>query len=138
MTTKRIQHGFSLLEVVVAMAILAMGLAGLLSLLFQAQMRIVKNYDKWLQMHMLSQGAEYYMLNQENCAPPPPTIFSYPDYRLNANHSDAEGLPSSFSGLTGQLPLRKLTLELIRESDGTIVDQLILERIGYESAQSSR
>ena len=53
---------FTLLEVVVSLAILGIGLAGFLQLMMNSQKRIAQSADRWAHMHMLAQAAEYFML----------------------------------------------------------------------------
>ena len=55
--------GFTLIEVVVALGILALSIAGLLSLLTSSQNRIGKSMEEWKNMHMLAQAAEYAVQN---------------------------------------------------------------------------
>lgn len=57
---------FTLIEVVVALAILGLSITGLLTLLTTSQRRMAKSYEKWERMHMLAQGAEYFMLRGED------------------------------------------------------------------------
>ena len=54
--------GFTLIEVVVALGILALSIAGLLSLLTSSQNRIGKSMEEWKNMHMLAQAAEFTLI----------------------------------------------------------------------------
>ena len=85
---------FTLVEVVVALAILSISIAGFLQLLTAAQNRIIKVNDSWMKTHMLIQAAEYYMLMKQE-EPPPinETFFPYDDYRVDVTYEEIENLP---------------------------------------------
>ena len=125
--------GFTLIEVVVALGILALSIAGLLSLLTSSQNRIGKSLEEWKNMHMLSQAAEYFMLQNEDPGAIEETFFPYGDYTINAYYQDAEGLPEEYGNIVNQLPLTSLVIELRKTSSGDIVDKLIIDRISYEN-----
>ncbi len=130
--------GFTLMEVVIALAILTISIAGLLQLLTAAQNRIIKAHDRWLTMHMLMQAAEYYMLMKQEDPPGiTETFFPYPDYRVEATYEEIDNLPEEYTGLVNQKPLRAMTVELKRQSDGQSVDKVIIDRIDYENASES-
>ena len=71
---------FTLIEVIIAMAILALAVVTLLSYSVQASNRMRKAYKRWNEEHMLAQAVEYYLL-----AGPkddiPQEFFPYEDYR---------------------------------------------------------
>ncbi len=127
-------HRFTLIEVVVAIGILGLALSGLLQLLIQSQERLARNFDRWNRMHMLMQAAEFTLLQPGE---EPPGIsrefFPYDDYRVIVSFRDAEGLPDELNDQVGQLPLKSCVIELIRARDGKTVDQLIVDRISYET-----
>ena len=56
------RKNFTLIEVVVALAILTLSLAGLLQLLSQSQLRIADAEERWMDMHKLIQATEYLLL----------------------------------------------------------------------------
>lgn len=131
------KNRFTLLEVVVAIAILALSLAGLLQLLTQSQIRISDAEEEWKEMHMLTQGAEYLMLVDESGdLSVPDEVFPYDDYRIDCTIEDAEGLPEELTGQDGQLPLKKWTVTLLRVKDNHECSKVIIDRIGYEEADS--
>ncbi len=125
--------GFTLIEVVVALGILALSIAGLLSLLTSSQNRIGKSLEEWKNMHMLSQAAEYFMLQNEDPGAIEETFFPYRDYTVNVYYQDAEGLPEEYGNIVNQLPLTSLVIELRKAASGDIVDKLIIDRISYEN-----
>lgn len=127
------KSGFTLIEVVVALGILALSITGLLSLLISSQNRIGKSMDEWKNMHMLSQAAEYFMLQNEDPGAIPNSFFPYRDHTVNAYYQDAEGLPEEYGNIVNQLPLKSLVIELRKAPSGDVVDKLIIDRISYES-----
>ena len=131
-------RSFTLIEVVVALAILSISIAGLLQLLTAAQNRIIKVDDHWMRTHMLIQAAEYYMLMPQE---DPPMItevfFPYDDYRVDVTFEEIDDLPEEYTNLVTQKQLRAMVLELKQQSDGQTVDQLIIDRIDYENASDS-
>ena len=131
-------RSFTLIEVVVALAILSISIAGLLQLLTAAQNRIIKVDDHWMRTHMLIQAAEYYMLMKQEDPPAiTDTFFPYDDYRVDVTWEEIEGLPEEYTGLTGQKQLRAMVLSLVRRQDGHEVDRIIIDRLDYENASSN-
>ena len=129
---------FTLVEVVVALAILSISIAGFLQLLTAAQNRIIKASDSWTRTHMLMQAAEYYMLmKQEDPPAMTDTFFPYDDYRVEVTYEEIDNLPEEYTGLTNQKQLRAMVLSLRRQNDGQEVDKIIIDRIDYENASES-
>ena len=129
---------FTLVEVVVALAILSISIAGFLQLLTAAQNRIIKVYDYWMKTHMLIQAAEYYMLMKQEDPPAiTDTFFPYNDHRVDVTWEEIENLPEEYTGLTNQKQLRAMVLSLKRQQDGQEVDKIIIDRIDYENASNS-
>ena len=129
---------FTLVEVVVALAILSISIAGFLQLLTAAQNRIIKANDSWNHTHMLMQAAEYYMLmKQEEPPAMTDTFFPYDDYRVEVTYEDIDNLPEEYTGLTNQKQLRAMVLSLRRQNDGQEADKIIIDRIDYENASES-
>ena len=129
---------FTLIEVVVALAILSISIAGFLQLLTAAQNRIIKVDDHWMRTHMLIQAAEYYMLMKQEDPPAiTDTFFPYDGYRVDVTWEEIEGLPEEYTGLTNQKQLRAMVLSLVRQQDGHEVDKIIIDRLDYENASSA-
>ena len=129
---------FTLIEVVVALAILSISIAGFLQLLTAAQNRIIKVSDHWMRTHMLIQAAEYYMLMKQEDPPAiTETFFPYDDYRVDVTWEEIEGLPEEYTGLTNQKQLRAMVLSLVRQQDGQEVDKIIIDRLDYENASTA-
>lgn len=134
---KLLRKYFTLIEVVVALAILTLSLAGLLQLLSQSQLRIADAEEKWLDMHKLIQATEYLLLagDPEELAVPE-DFFPYPGYSLECSVEDAEGLPDDYKEIDGQLPLKKWQVTLIRDRDGVSRGTVIVDRFGYEEKEN--
>ncbi len=129
---------FTLVEVVVALAILSISIAGFLQLLTAAQNRIIKVSDHWTRTHMLIQAAEYYMLmKQEDPEAISDTFFPYDRYRVDVTWEEIDNLPEEYTNLTNQKQLRAMVLSLKRQSDGQEVDKIIIDRIDYENISDS-
>ena len=129
---------FTLIEVVVALAILTISIAGFLQLLISAQNRIMRADEEWMRTHMLIQAAEYYMLMQQEDPPQITDVFfPYDDYRVDVSFEEIENLPEEYTNLVTQKQLRAMVLELKQQSDGQTVDQLIIDRIDYENASDT-
>ena len=132
------RNRFTLVEVVVALAILSISIAGFLQLLTAAQNRIIKASDSWTRTHMLMQAAEYYMLMKLEEPPAmTDTFFPYDDYRVEVTYEEIDNLPEEYTGLTNQKQLRAMVLSLRRQNDGQEVDKIIIDRIDYENASES-
>ena len=133
---KTLRLPFTLIEVVVALAILTLSLAGLLQLLSQSQLRIADAEEKWSDMHKLIQATEYLLIagDPEELAVPE-DFFPYPGYSLECSVEDAEGLPDDYKEIEGQLPLKKWQITLIRDRDGASRGSVIIDRFGYEDQE---
>ena len=132
------KNPFTLVEVVVALAILSIGIAGFLQLLTAAQNRIIKVSDHWTRTHMLIQAAEYYMLmKQEDPEAISDMFFPYDRYRVDVTWEEIDNLPEEYTNLTNQKQLRAMVLSLKRQSDGQEVDKIIIDRIDYENISDS-
>ena len=129
------KRSFTLIEVVVALAILSLSIVGLLQLLSVSQKNVAKAQEQWRQMHILSQAIEYYLLQGESASAPDVEFFPYEDYRVDVSYDDAEGIPDEFNNIEGQLPLRHCKFELIRLRDRQVVETIIIDRVDYDSAE---
>lgn len=128
---------FTLIEVAVALGILALSLAGLLQMLISSQQRLARVEEKWRETHMLMQAAEYYLLQKgEEPETPPLSVFPYKEYSTLCTFRDAENLPEGYSDIVGQLPLRACQVDLIRSKDQKAVDSVTVDRFNYEASIS--
>ena len=122
---------FTLIEIVVALGILAISLGGLLQLAISSQLKIGRAVEMWENMHMVTQAAEYLLLHDEETTEIPPEFFPYPGYEINCSYDDAEGLPEELENLTGQIPLKQCRIELVRTADHKTLETVIVDRFGY-------
>lgn len=125
---------FTLIEVVVAMAVLGLALVGFFAMSNAAVQRIDRAYSHWERMHLLSQAAEYYLLFTDEEPPyPPPEIFDSNVYELEMRYEDVEDLPEDLVDLEGQAPLQTLVIELVDADTKDVVDSLRVDRIYYDA-----
>ena len=136
MKLRRIEN-FTLIEVVVALALLSVSLAGLLQLSINSQQKLITADDKWRHEHMLAQAAEYLMLVNEDNASVPDEFFPYPGYSVEVEIDDAEDLPEEYNELVGQLPLKCWNISIVRQSDAESVASVKIDRINYDEETSN-
>ena len=125
---------FTLLEVVIAVGILVLSLAGLLQLLTVSQQKIGKNMELWEQTHLLMQAAEYALLQQEKEEISLPVeIFDDPDYEAIFYCEElTDQLPEELNGIQGQVPLTTLHIEILRQKDKKTVVSTKVDLFDYE------
>ena len=124
---------FTLVEVVVALAILGLSLSGLLSLAMNAQLKVARSVEKWDNTHKLIQAAEYLMLMDDESLSVPEEFFPYENYTVQASVDDAEDLPEDFTGIEEAAPLKCITIEVVRTTDNKVVDRIRMDRINFDS-----
>ena len=126
---------FTLVEVVVALAILGLSLSGLLSLAMNAQVKVARAVEKWENTHKLIQAVEYVMLFDDENLNVPAEFFPYEGYSVQCSVDDAEGLPEEFTEIDEAAPLKCITVELVRGRDNKVVDRVRIDRINFESEE---
>ena len=130
--------GFTLIEVIIAIGILAISLASLFQIIASSRARIAKADEGWHNMHMLTQAAEYVLLYRADVVDGiDRDFFPYRDYQVNINYEGEvtdEQIDEDFRSISGQLPLELCTIELInlKTSGRETVGTLEIERIIYE------
>ena len=124
---------FTLIEVVVALAILSLSLAGLIQLSISSGRATGDAMEQWKSEHMLAQAAEYLMLRNEDGAEVPEEFFPYTGYSVEVVCSDPEGLPEDYSDLEGQLPLKRWNIAIVRDSDGKRMAEVNIDRMDYDA-----
>ena len=126
---------FTLIEVVVALALLAVSLTGLLRLSIHSQLRVAAAREKWERTHRLMQAAEYLLLaGDASDLSVPEEFFPYRDAVIDADDEALPdgALPEELTGLDGQLPLKTLRIDLLRASDREVLDTLRIDRFSFE------
>lgn len=125
---------FTLIEVIISLAILGLSLVSLLTLANSSQQRLFKARERWHTAHMLTQAAEYYLLQpSEEPEPISRDFFDYPDFAVNYHYDDALDIPEDFTGIVGQPTLRCCIIELVRGSDRQPVETIKIDRIFYDT-----
>jgi hypothetical protein len=84
---------------------------------------------------MMMQAAEYALLQEaEEDIAVPQEIFDYPDYscQITVEDLDEEILPEELSNQQGQLPLKGMKVEILRNADQKSVSSVIVDRFSYE------
>lgn len=127
------KKAFTLVEVVVALAILGLSLSGLLTLSMNAQLKVARSVEKWDNTHKLIQAAEYLMLMDDESLSVPEEFFPYENYMVQASVDDAEDLPEEFTGIEDAAPLKCITIEIVRTTDNKVVDRIKMDRINFDS-----
>ena len=128
---------FSLIEVVVALAILSLSLAGLIQMSISSSRQLGNAMEKWNSEHRLAQAVEYLMLTDEEHASVPDEFFPYPGYWVEVTIDDAEDLPEDYNELVGQLPLKCWDISIVRQSDAKSVASVKIDRINYDEETSN-
>ena len=140
--TRVVREAFTIIEVVIALAILTISLASLFQIIGQSRSRIGKADEEWHNMHMLTQAAEYILLHNATVERVDKDFFPYDDYEVRITYDEVrdEQIDDDFKSIEGQLPLETCTIELInRKSTGKeTVGELVIERIIYEDEQGLR
>ena len=124
---------FTLIEVVVALAILSLSLAGFIQMSISSGRTVGGAMDAWRSEHMLAQAAEYLMLQNEDRAEVPEEFFPYPGYSVEVVCGDPEGLPEDYCDLEGQLPLKCWNIAVVRNSDGKKMAEVNIDRMDYDA-----
>ena len=134
---KQSVNRFTLIEVIIAIGILAISLASLFQLIASSRARIAKADEEWHNMHMLTQAAEYVLLHRADVVDSVDRdFFPYRDYRVDISYDEVtdEQIDNDFKSITDQLPLDLCTIELIslKSSGKETVGRLEIERIIYD------
>ena len=129
---------FTLIEVIIAIGILAISLASLCQIIASSRARIAKADEAWHNMHMLTQAAEYVLLHRADVVDSVDRdFFPYRDYDVNISYEGEvtdEQIDDEFRSITDQLPLELCVIELInlKTSGKETVGTLEIERIIYD------
>ena len=135
--SRRIVKQFTLIEVIIAIGILAISLASLFQIIASSRARIAKADEAWHHMHMLTQAAEYVLLHRADAVDSiDRDFFPYRDYQINIDYEEVtdEQIDDDFKSIEGQLPLDLCIIELVnlKSSGKETVGTLEIERIVYE------
>ena len=121
---------FTLIEVIIAIGILAISLASLFQIIASSRARLAKADEGWHNMHMLTQAAEYVLLHAADVVDDvEEDFFPYRDYQVNITYEGEvtdEQIADDFRSIDGQLPLELCVIELVnlkstgKETVGTL------------------
>jgi len=123
------RRGFTLLEVVVALAILALGLTSALTIVGSARDRILRGQQRWAREHVTSQATEFFLLAGAAAALPPgilPQGFSA-NCQLEVVDDLGEFAREPIQGWV----LQRLTIN-VYDLDGRVVGSRIVQTMGRE------
>ena len=127
---------FTLIEVIIAIGILAISLASLFQIIATSRARIAKAEEEWRNMHMLTQAAEYVLLHISEVDSIDRDFFPWRDYQVNISYDEVidEQIDEDYMSINGQLPLELCTIELynLKSTGKESVGTLEIERIIYE------
>ena len=123
---KKIYKNFTLIETILAIAILALGLVASMSMSSSSKVRIDKAYKHWKAQNMLSQAAEYYLLSgTDNVIPN--SIFPFDNVQASCTISECEALPKNIDTYSDQWFLATYHIEI--SSNGKILKDIKIDKI---------
>ena len=122
----RKSEDFTLIEVVVSIAILALGLSSLLSLMAVASNRSAKAEARWESAHKTSQATEFFLL----CGPKAridDRFLPYQGAAAECHLEKVEGLPEGVQDTKGQWRLARMRITV--SQDGVPSESVDVEKI---------
>ena len=130
---KKKRFRFTLLEAMIAVAILGMSLTVLFQLLSSARKRINHTLDDWNNTHRIIEAAEYVLLHNDKTESIPSMFFPYDGCRIYIDWQDISDIHDEYDGsLDGQPELKTCHISLVRTSDGETLETLAIDRILYD------
>ncbi len=118
---------FTLMEVLIALAILSLGILAGTGLLSGARERSRRAEQQWLEHHAMTQAAEFFLLAGVNHEIPE-RIFPFPQYRVAAVLCDPANLPADVPDRKAGWRLATMVLQL-RDTENTVLAELSIDRI---------
>lgn len=118
---------FTLLEVILAMAVFAVGLGGALAAAAMARMRSANTVRDYAENMQMINAAEYFMLDSE-AEDLPDELITIPDSSVEVEYDDVESLPDDVDDELGQYKLTLMQISLL-DSSGGVRKSLSIERI---------
>ncbi|MDD3119545.1 MAG: hypothetical protein PHQ27_10220 [Victivallales bacterium] len=121
-------HHFTLIEVVVALAVLMLGLTGLMAMFASSSQRATKAMHKWEISHALDQGCEYFMLRPDDNNLPEEYR---PDNRLwrITCESETPELPDGIDSTLGNYTFAARLVKVVDNNNGNVFGSRHLELI---------
>jgi prepilin-type N-terminal cleavage/methylation domain-containing protein len=120
---------FTLIEVLIALAILSMAVVSFSLLIGGASKRTVVAFDRWQSTHLLTQAVEYYMLNEAQAGSDiDERFFPVEDYTAECSFESPEGLPEDVEESYGGQTLVAMKV-VVKDKKGKTLDSATVERI---------
>ena len=119
-------HHFTILEVVLAVAILAFAFIAAMELAADSSRRSAKALEKWRRRHMLSQAVEYFLLTGPGHSIPE-DIFHYEGYSAVCVEQSPD-IPSDVDSESGPWRLVKLKIS-INDENGSETASIAVHKI---------
>ena len=116
----------TLIEVVIAIAILALSLVAAMSISSGSKQRIEKAYQRWKNQNMLSQAAEYYLLVGPD-SDIPYNVFPHENVRATCSIQECNNLPDDVKINAGKWLLSTYHIEI--SSNGKILKSIDIDKI---------
>lgn len=134
LSVRRAFSAFTLLEVVIAISILAMGMVGIMMMSNSAHRRVARAMDKWESQHMLAQACEYYLLvgpeeriNKD--------FFPVSDFDATCDLVEPENLPADFEFELSGWKLATFVIRVTNNYNNFLVAEAKVDKIiQYEGA----
>lgn len=119
---------FTFIEVVVAVAILALSLTAILGISGTASARIAKSQREWSDAHRTAQAAEYYLLVGGAEGGIPADFFPYKDCSASFEIVEPQALPDGAESFYAGWRLASCVVTL-RDGDGGLLSSVAVEKI---------
>lgn len=124
---------FTLLEVVVAVAVFSLALISVLSMAASATKRVDRAFKRWEHQHVLAQAAEYFIIAgfEESI---PDEFIPGNQYRINVELAEPEGLPEDVEAEMDNWKLATVKISLL-DKGGELLDTLEFDRLIYQESK---
>jgi hypothetical protein len=120
---------FTLIEVLIALAILTLSVTTFLMMMGSASKRVSKAAQRWENTHLLTQAVEYYMLNEANSGNNiDERFFPLDDCKVECFFESPQGLPDDAEESHGGKALVAMRI-VLKDNDDKILDSVTVERI---------
>ena len=120
---------FTLIEVLIALAILTLSVTTFLVMMGSASKRVNKAAQRWGNTHLLTQAVEYYMLNDARSGNSiGERFFPLDEYKVECSFESPQGLPDDIEESHGGKSLVAMRV-VLKNNDDKILDSVTVERI---------
>ena len=120
---------FTLIEVLIALAILTLSVTTFLLMMGSASKRVNKAAKRWQNTHLLTQAVEYYMLNDARYSNNiDERFFPLDEYKVECSFESPQGLSDGVEESHGGKSLIAMRV-VLKNSDDKTLDSVVVERI---------